>query len=446
MTLSERCNYFWSIFNDLQDTNSILEKRYIVSKIPEWLTEDFQYIIECLNGKHKFGYTYNVSPVIPEDGQRLVNPNTSVKSVLEWLQEPRIRGDLRETNIAWYCNQTAHLYWFFEPIVNRTLKLGIGNSILPKDGLAPMLAKKYEGKITYDKYGYYITEKLDGNRCIASYEDGNWIFRSRNGKLMHVDFDMSDLPKEFVYDGEVMSVSQTTSSMKLGPNLLYGTSDFLVYKDEFNRTSGLINRHNGKKELVYNIFDIMLDEIPYHERREELDRIAYSIEQGHRLSPDVRIVPILGKTDYNGLNNMTSDYLAKVCNMGGEGLMINLGSGLYNHKRTDQLLKLKQVQSIDMIVTGIQEGSGKYEYMVGAINCMIDTDDGKHIEVSVGSGLSDEQRADWYLHPEKIIGKIVEIQYFSTSQDGKNKGSNNYSLRFPRLKTVRIDKSTTSQY
>ena len=439
MNLSERCNYFWSIFEDLQDTNSITEKRFIISKIPEWLREDFDYIIECLNGKHKFGYTYNIAPSLLTDKR---NENNTVKDTLEFLQEPRRQGDLSQSNIIRYVNQTAEWYWFFEPIVNRTLKLGIGNSILPKDGLAPMLAKKYEGKIAYDNYGYYITEKLDGNRCIASYEDGNWVFRSRNGKLMRVNFDMSDLPTEFVYDGEVMSRSQTISSMKLTSNLLYGTSDLLVYKNEFNSTSGLINRHSGIKDLVYNIFDVMIDDVPYCERRGELDRIASAGVE----SPDVRIVPTLGKTDYNGLNNMTSDYLAKVCNMGGEGLMINLGSSMYSHKRTDQLLKLKQVQSIDMIVTGIQEGSGKYEYMVGAINCMIDTDDGKHIEVSVGSGLSDEQRADWYLHPEKIIGKIVEIQYFSTSQDGKNKGSNNYSLRFPRLKVVRTDKSTTSQY
>lgn len=445
MNLSERCNYFWSIFEDLQDTNSITEKRFIISKIPEWLREDFDYIIECLNGKHKFGYTYshNMASLYPTDSR---NENNTVKDILEFLQEPRLYGDLSQPNIAKYINQTVHLGWFFEPIVNRTLKLGIGNSILPKDGLAPMLAKKYEGKIAYDDYGYYITEKLDGNRCIASYEDGEWVFRSRNGKLMHVNFDMSDLPTEFVYDGEVMSRSQTISSMKLISNLLYGTSDFLVYKNEFNSTSGLINRHSGIKDLVYNIFDIMVDNAPYCERREELSRIAYGIERQERLVSDVRIVPIIAQTDFLSLSNIASDYLGRVCNMGGEGIMINLGSGQYNHKRTDQLLKLKQVQSIDMMVTSIQEGSGKYEYMVGAINCMIDTDDGKHIEVSVGSGLSDEQRADWMLHPEKIIGKIVEIQYFSMSQDGKNKGSNNYSLRFPRLKVVRTDKSTTSQY
>ena len=441
MTLNERCNYFWSVFKDLQMTNSILEKRFIISKIPEWLTEDFQYIIECLNGKHKFGFTYNASPYWSMSAAT-VSQNQSIKDVLEWLQEPRIKGDLSQNNIDWYCDQTVELCWFFEPIINRTLKLGIGNSILPKDGFAPMLAKKYDGSIKHDQRGYIITEKLDGNRCIASYEDDRWVFRSRNGKLMYVNFCMDGLPKEFVYDGEVMSMAQTIASTKLTLNLQYGTADYKVYHNEFSDTSGLINRHTKDKELVYNIFDIMLDDVPYCERRDELDRIAKEIE----LSQDVRIVPVIAKSIFEDLESVASYNLTRVCNMGGEGIMINLASGIYHHKRTDQLLKLKQVQSIDMKVVEIQEGTGKYECSVGAINCVCNTDDGKIIEVSVGSGLSDEQRNDWFLHPEKIIGKIVEIQYFSMSQDSKRKGSNYYSLRFPRLKTVRTDKNTPSQY
>lgn len=439
MNLNERCNYFWSIFEDLQDTNSVLEKRFIISKIPEWLREDFDYIIECLNGKYKFGYTYDYDKTWLCD---IRNEDNTVKDILEFLQEPRLQGDLSQSNIARHVGQTAHLGWFFEPIVNRTLKLGIGKSILPADGFAPMLAKKYEGGIKYDRNGYYITEKLDGNRCIASYEDGHWIFRSRNGKLMHVNFNMGDLPKEFVYDGEVMSRAQTTASIKITRKLIDGVSSDRYYNDDFSATSGMINRHSGSKDLVYNIFDIMYDGAEYYERREELTEIANNIA----LSDDVRIVPVLAKSLHSDLDDVTSYYLSHICNMGGEGIMINLASGTYQHKRTDQLLKLKQVQSIDMVVTGIKEGTGKYEYMVGAINCLCNTDDGKCIEVSVGSGLSDEQRLDWYFHPEKIIGKIVEIQYFSMSQDGKNKGSNYYSLRFPRLKVVRTDKSTTSQY
>lgn len=438
MNLNERCNYFWSIFEDLQDTNSVLEKRFIISKIPEWLREDFDYIIECLNGKYKFGYTYDYDKTWLCD---IRNEDNTVKDILEFLQEPRLQGDLSQSNIARHVGQTAHLGWFFEPIVNRTLKLGIGKSILPADGFAPMLAKKYEGKIKYDPRGYILTEKLDGNRCIASYEDDHWVFRSRNGKLMHVDFDMGDLPKEFVYDGEVMSRQQTNSSIRLTSNLNCGAA-FKVYNNEFSETSGLINRHTLDKDLVYNIFDIMLDDIPYIDRRLELNKMSES----HDLSSDIRIVPALATSDIITLDSVASDFLYRVCNMGGEGIMINLASATYNHKRTDQLLKFKQVQSMDMRVVYIEEGKGKYEGMVGALICTCERDDGTVVEASVGSGLTDEQRGEWMYFPEKIIGKIVEVQYFSLSQDSKNKGSNYYSLRFPRLKTVRTDKSTTSQH
>lgn len=439
MNLTERCWYFDRIFDDLQSTNSGIYKRHIIDGIYPECKDDFQFIVECLTGKHKFGY------IFPTNCERLTDvrsENNTIRDVLEFLLEPRRQGDLSVRNIEGYCGQIRHLSWFFEPIVNRTLKLGIGNSILPKDGLAPMLAKKYEGKIKYDPRGYILTEKLDGNRCIASYEDDKWIFRSRNGKIMHVDFDMGDLPKEFVYDGEVMSFKQTVSSMVLTSNIKRGILDKQVYNDDFNTTSGLINRHTLNKDLVYNIFDIMLDDVPYCERREELDKMSKEMD----LPTDVRIVPALAMSDINDLENVASTFLHRVCNMGGEGLMINLASAAYSHKRTDQLLKFKRVQSIDMEVIDVQEGNGKYAGLIGAIWCSCKTDDGKVITVSVGSGLSDEQRMSWALRPSDIIGKIVEIQYFSLSQDGKTKGTEYYSLRFPRLKSVREDKNSTSEY
>lgn len=438
MNLTERCWYFDRIFGDLQSTNSGIYKRHIIDEIYPECKDDFQFIVECLTGKHKFGYTF---PTHYECFTDLRSENNTIRDVLEFLLEPRRKGDLSVRNIERYCGQVRHLVWFFEPIVNRTLKLGIGNSILPKDGLAPMLAKKYEGKIKYDPRGYILTEKLDGNRCIASYEDDHWVFRSRNGKIMHVDFDMGDLPKEFVYDGEVMSFKQTVSSMVLTSNLNSGAA-FKVYNNEFSETSGIINRHSLDKDLVYNIFDIMLNDIPYIDRRLELNKMAESYD----LPTDVRIVPALATSNITTLDSVASDFLHRVCNMGGEGIMINLASASYNHKRTDQLLKFKQVQSMDMRVVHIEEGKGKYEGMVGALICTCERDDGTIVEASVGSGLTDEQRGEWMYFPEKIIGKIVEVQYFSLSQDSKNKGSELYSLRFPRLKGIRTDKNKSSEF
>ena len=54
------------------------------------------------------------------------------------------------------------------------------------------LAKVYvKDKTPQSKTGYYITEKLDGNRCIAEYNGDKWTFTSRNEKPLAVSFDLS---------------------------------------------------------------------------------------------------------------------------------------------------------------------------------------------------------------------------------------------------------------
>lgn len=438
MNLTERCQYFTKVFDLLQATGSTILKREIVERIEPECKEDFEYIVECLVGKHVFGYSY--WPCVADSDVR--SENNTIKDVLEFLQEPMRMHDLSMANISRFVKQTGPWSWFLEPIVNRTLKLGIGKSILPKAGLAPMLAKKYEGKIKRDSAGYIITEKLDGNRCIASYENGQWIFRSRNGKLMYVNFDMGDLPKEYVYDGEVMSKRQTEMSIALHRQIKDGCNIGKLYSDEFSSTSGLINSHNLDKDLVYNIFDIMIDDTTYTDRRIEINRLSYS----YRYGVDVRFLPILSTANYCNIESVSSDLLHKVTSMGGEGLMINLAGGDYNHKRTDQLLKLKKVQTIDMRVTNFEWGNGKYEGMIGALIAQCFTEDGKFIECKIGSGLSDEQRVEWAFNFDQIKNKVIEVAYFSLSQDAAMKGSNLYSLRFPRLKSVRKDKVETSEY
>lgn len=172
------------------------------------------------------------------------------------------------------------------------------------------------------------------------------------------------------------------------------------------------------------------------------------LEKFNRLDigEDIRIVPVLAH--YKTPDELKLDIwslLNKVTDTGAEGLMINLANSNYLNKRTDQLLKLKKVYTMDMKVFDWSYGTGKYYNVLGNIYCQANFD-GKVVTCSVGTGISDEQREDWALHPEKICGKIVEISYFSLSQESANRGTNRYSLRFPRLKRVRDDKEETSQY
>jgi DNA ligase-1 len=52
--------------------------------------------------------------------------------------------------------------------------------------------------------------------------------------------------------------------------------------------------------------------------------------------------------------------------------------------------------------------------------------------VRVGSGFSIEQRQEFYQNPNKILGKIVTVQYFEETKN-QNDG---ISLRFPTFKIL----------
>lgn len=429
MTLGQRISIFESVFIDLQNTNSRLEKERIISAIPAELQDDWQYILEILAGKHKLGYTYRELPDKIADNSYL---NCTIKQYIAPLYEPMNSNNFTDLNTYMAMIQCQYKADFIEPIVNRTLRLGIGPSQLPKDGLAPMLAKKFED-VRLNNSVYYITEKLDGNRCIARYDGSKWLFTSRNGKPLKVNIDMGDLPTDVVYDGELLSPQQTHDSIAAA-NALRHNLVIPQYHNEFNKTSGLINSKSSGKQLVYNIFDVMTDGC-YFARRRFLDSLNCT-------TSEIRILPVLAKINCNYESTIES-LLNRMTSAGAEGVILNNGDATYQHKRTADLIKVKNTYTMDMFVVDWEYGTGKYDGMVGALHCEAIADN-KYITAKIGSGLSDEQRELWAMDPSLIVGKIIEVGYFSMSQNANLNGTKYYSLRFPRLKQVRYDKEVTS--
>lgn len=435
MKITERIIVFEKLFEDLMSTNSRTEKEMIVADFLcdyPILKEDWTYILETLDGKHPIGWTFQVA----ENHYNVFYDSIAIairalEDVKYWTGLNALSTQSAERRIA------CELGKFLEPIVNRTLRLGIGKSLLSKSDLTPMLAKKYEGQHIIDFV--CVTEKLDGNRCIAHHDGTKWCFTSRSGKPLNVAPDMYGLPTEYIYDGELMSSQQTKLSMLRCDDILlkfYGRA-YNQY-NLFNETAGLINNKSDptKKDLIYNIFDIIKPGISYRDRRVILDGLS-----GESIRP--RIVPSL----YYGNNiDNINILLDKISYMGGEGIMLNLASGEYEHKRSSELLKYKKVQTMDMKVLDIFEGKGKYEGMVGGLLCTMTTSDGKEITCEVGSGLNDAQREEWADNPEDIIGKTIEVAYHELTQDARNKNTHRYSLRFPRLKIIRADKDDTSEF
>ena len=416
------------LFGQLEGNPSRLDKVYLIDKFKKdnsELIRDLEFCLEVLAGQHKIGFTLNI-----DDSKNVAAKDYHMTIEIYCYNTLFCMPDHTESSIEHMQYLCCSFGWFLNPLFNREWKLGIGPSQLQKPDVSPMLAKKFDPEKFPQDDSYYLTEKIDGNRCIAKYsiEKAEWTFWSRSGKQLKVKFDMADLPTEYIFDGEVVSEDQYENPSQ----------------GNFNATSGIINSKYGSKTgLIYLIFDIIC-KIPYKDRRPLISGFLGQ-KMGNYISKNVHILPVLEICNKDDLVDKVSKWLDLITSNGGEGVMINLGSAIYENKRTDKLLKVKKVYTMDMKVIATIPGTGKYEGLVGSLECYV-SDPEKKIKYycMVGSGLSDYQRARWAYHPEEIVGKIVEVAYFSLSQDRLLTGTTQYSLRFPRLKRVRDDKDDTS--
>lgn len=412
--LELRCIVLNKLFEELQYTNSRTEKQYIITKFRNKypsLNLDLDFCFEVLAGNHKLGYTYGSIRRIDnsEFGAYSKYENLTIKEFVEILKSFDATYESIETS---YMITPPGAIDFISKLVNREFRLGYSNKDAMINDYSPMLAKKYPDTF-YEKF-YYIQEKLDGNRCIAYYENGMWNFKARSGKILKVSFDMSWADKDTIYDGEVMTLGKA------------GTRDF-------NRTSGAINgKYTDKSSLHYFIYDIIDTKKTYTERKKILEEYKNTGEQ-------CSILPVLNMIYVHkdiSLNSELDRLLDYIVNKGGEGLILRDPDGYYEHKRSDNLLKYKKVQSMDLRIIDFNYGNGKYEGAIGSFIC--ETDD-KSISVSV-AGMPDDIR---FSDPNIWIGKIIEVAYFDIS---KSKVNNTYSLRFPRYVKLRNDKNETSKY
>ena len=104
----------------------------------------------------------------------------------------------------------------------------------------------------------------------------------------------------------------------------------------------------------------------------------------------------------------------------------------YECKRSHSWLKMKPYIEVTLQVRGSEQGTGRNADRLGAFVCK-GIDDGREIEVNVGSGFSDEQRVTFFENQDDVLGQMIEVRAdaITQNQDGT------YSLRFPRFKTFR---------
>jgi DNA ligase-1 len=129
-----------------------------------------------------------------------------------------------------------------------------------------------------------------------------------------------------------------------------------------------------------------------------------------------------------------SEWIGKAKEYDWEGLMLRADEP-YKGKRSKDLLKFKSFFDDEYEVVDVEMGPFRYvlngkEHEETMLSCVMIQHKG--YIVRVGSGFSIEQRQEFYQDPNKILGKIIEVQYFeeTKNQDG------GISLRFPTFKIL----------
>lgn len=311
----------------------------------------------------------------------------------------------------------------------KTLRLGVTAKTVNK--VIPGLIPSWEVQQAYPIESYpvkpgthfWLTQKLNGNR--ATFFKGRLIARSGTPYtgLKHIE----DRLREFcevnaaVLDGELILKDSEKGGM----------SD----NEAFRKATGILNGSGNKTAICFRIFDIIPltdfesadPKTPYSVRRMVLERAAAELN-----TDCTSVLPLL----YYGTDqHMIDQLLDRMVAEDKEGLMLNLDVPYYRMRHRG-ILKVKRFYTMDLPIIGAEEGTGRLEGTLGALIL-----DYKGNQVRVGTGFTDEQRAEIWSRSKEITGCLCEVKYKEISRD---KSTGCESLQFPVFVRLREDKTEVS--
>ena len=416
----------WKIIKELESDNSRLFKEGVVEKNLNNL--DFQEGLSmCLDPLITFGVKQ--VPESEQDGDGL--KWDEFKKDVDLLIEREKTGHAARDLIIDLMSSAKKDQWndWYRRILIKDLRCGVSektiNNVAKRMDLefkvpifSCMLAHdgaKHPKKIKGDCLVEY---KYDGVRVIAIVKNGKATLYSRNGKIFHnfphIENALSKSEyNNIVFDGEVMS------------------DDFQALMKQVYRKSGA-----QTDDAYLALFDILplkefnegKSKLSSIERKEELNKLSKSFENAIKLV-DYEVINFDEKNGQDKFASMNKEALEK----GFEGLMIKPNDNYYECKRSHAWLKIKPFIEVTLKIIDIQEGTGKHSGKLGAFHVEGD-DDGKFFSLSVGSGLTDEEREKFWVSKDKLIGRLVEIRADAITQSIEGE---HYSLRFPRFKNFR---------
>ena len=246
-----------------------------------------------------------------------------------------------------------------------------------------------------------VSPKLDGIR--AQFYKGE--FYTRNQKVVR---GMTHLKKALY---------------AFAMNDIHLDGELLVPNIPFQKSSGLIRSYNETPEAVFHVFDLPHLERPQEARISVLRRY----HEAGQLPSKVEFVPHVIVDSMDEVMALYNEYR----DTGLEGAMVKALHGMYDNKRSDAWMKIKELETYDVLCTGFFRGQGRLCDTLGGIIVELDG-----VSIRVGGGFTDQERDDIWNNKSEYRGMVCEVACQELTP-GK-------SMRHPRLVTWRTDLDETA--
>lgn len=229
--------------------------------------------------------------------------------------------------------------------------------------------------------------KYDGIWCAAHARDHNITYVSRNGLVKRTDTNV--VVPNGIYIGELMFGSEWAQDPSR--------------KDKF----------------------FLFDCLEHHETdiRTKPYELRYSVLQhAIRMSTptDWCLVPNYSITEADNIWTLVVD----------PGLFEGMVFRNSAHPWNTTILRAKKELTIDLIITGVVEGTGRLQQNLGALECIRPTNPSQII--AVGGGLSDSLRTKIWSSPTQYIGRTIRVTAKKVFESGL--------LRHPNFHSFHEDK------
>lgn len=215
-------------------------------------------------------------------------------------------------------------------------------------GVLPMLAEKYAEQKHKIVFPCAVQPKLDGIRCIAVLSGGKCTLWTRTRKpILSAPHIIAAIEERFkndiILDGELYTHT---------------------LRENFNKIVSIVRDGGTEKEkdytaIQYHVYDMIADGT-FAERYGKLESLR------HIFSDPL----VLVTTERAETSSDIMDIFRRFVDQGGyEGAIVRNLSGLYAHRRSPDLQKLKDVFDDEFEIVGIEEGRGALAGSVGKFVC-----------------------------------------------------------------------------